>query len=172
MSDVTAAQVKESRTEYRKASDTLAPFKRILDIYVSQWFGNDGDSRSKKKKTAISPAIDFLRSKEVETFISTKDINKVLGKLSEGDRKIAENALNAAGEKNFFHWELEFPEVFYGKGKEKESPGFDAVIANPPYVSFGLGRVQTMENNEESFLRTNFQSAEYKISIYEPVAQI
>jgi hypothetical protein len=133
LSDVTATQVKESLTEYKKASDTLAPFKRILDVYVSQWFGKDGDS--KKKKPAISPAIDFLRSKEAETFISTRDINKVLGKLSKGDRKIAENAINASKEKKFFHWELEFPEVFYGKGIENENPGFDVVIGNPPYAS-------------------------------------
>lgn len=35
----------------------------------------------------------------------------------------------------FFHWELEFPEVFYDKGREKEKPGFDAVVGNPPYAS-------------------------------------
>ena len=34
-----------------------------------------------------------------------------------------------AGEKRFFHWELEFPEAFQGEGR-----GFDAVIGNPPYV--------------------------------------
>ncbi|MBL0158883.1 MAG: hypothetical protein IPP47_17510 [Bryobacterales bacterium] len=28
----------------------------------------------------------------------------------------------------FFHWELEFPDVFHG-----EAPGFDAVIGNPPW---------------------------------------
>lgn len=135
LSDVTATQVRESRAEYKKASDTLALFKRIFDIYVSQWFGNDGDNKSKKKKTAISPSIDFLRSKEAETFISTKEINKVLDKLSEGDKKIAETAIDTAKEKRFFHWELEFPEVFYGKGKEKENPGFDSVVGNPPYVA-------------------------------------
>jgi hypothetical protein len=140
LSDVTATQVKESRAEYRKASDTLDPFKRILDIYVSQWFGNDGDSKNKKKKAAVLSAIDFLRSKEAETFISTKEINKVLDKLSECDRKIAENALNTAKEKRFFHWELEFPEVFYGPRngttqvvEQKSNSGFDAVVGNPPY---------------------------------------
>lgn len=30
---------------------------------------------------------------------------------------------------HWFHWELEFPEVFAGK-----EPGFDAVVGNPPYV--------------------------------------
>jgi len=36
----------------------------------------------------------------------------------------------------FFHWELEFPEVFFGLdgGTLGERAGFDAVIGNPPYV--------------------------------------
>src|SRR6185369_12280040 len=29
----------------------------------------------------------------------------------------------------FFHWELEFPEVFF----DKERPGFDVVLGNPPW---------------------------------------
>jgi hypothetical protein len=34
----------------------------------------------------------------------------------------------------FFHWELEFPKVFFNDdGKPSEAPGFDAVIGNPPY---------------------------------------
>jgi len=36
----------------------------------------------------------------------------------------------------FFHWDLEFPEVFYDRhGRPKgEQGGFDAVVGNPPYV--------------------------------------
>ena len=41
LSDVTAKQVEDSRREYRKASDSLAPFKRMLNVYTSQWFGNE-----------------------------------------------------------------------------------------------------------------------------------
>lgn len=36
----------------------------------------------------------------------------------------------------FFHWDLEFPEVFYSTdGVQKSNPGFDAVIGNPPYLN-------------------------------------
>ena len=28
-----------------------------------------------------------------------------------------------------FHWEIEFPEVF-----DRENPGFDAIVGNPPFV--------------------------------------
>lgn len=135
LSDVTAAQVKESRSEYKKASDSLAPFRRILDVYVSQWFGNEGKSKGNKKKSELSPPLEFLQSDEAEAFINARDLNNAVNKLSASDRKIVQTAMNAVKEKRFFHWELEFPEVFYEKGKEKENPGFDAVIGNPPYVN-------------------------------------
>jgi hypothetical protein len=53
---------------------------------------------------------------------------------------VAETALKAAPQKHFFHWELEFPEVFYGPRpgttqtiERLEGAGFDAIIGNPPY---------------------------------------
>tara|TARA_B100000686_G_scaffold202193_2_gene209183 strand:+ start:758 stop:3931 length:3174 start_codon:yes stop_codon:yes gene_type:complete len=36
----------------------------------------------------------------------------------------------------FFHWDLEFLEVFYDEdGKKKKNGGFDIVIGNPPYIT-------------------------------------
>jgi len=47
-----------------------------------------------------------------------------------------ESAQALADEQNFFHWELEYPEVFFDDDGEKlDGAGFDAVIGNPPYVS-------------------------------------
>jgi Eco57I restriction-modification methylase/N-6 DNA Methylase len=45
------------------------------------------------------------------------------------------NAQTAAQEKRFFHWELEFPDVFFeARGlKSRQERGFDAVVGNPPY---------------------------------------
>ncbi|MDD3566241.1 MAG: TaqI-like C-terminal specificity domain-containing protein [Methanothrix sp.] len=43
-------------------------------------------------------------------------------------------AQRIAGDRSFFHWQLEFPEVFFEGGKKKENPGWDAVVGNPPYV--------------------------------------
>lgn len=143
LSDVTSAQVQESRSEYRKASDALAPFKRILDVYTSQWFSN-GDIGARRRRAQSDPlALTFLKSREAEAFINANNDNalkQVFDKLSPQDRPIAETALTAATEKRFFHWELEFPEVFYGPRpgitqaiERLEGAGFDAVIGNPPY---------------------------------------
>jgi len=50
-----------------------------------------------------------------------------------------EKAQEMAGEKEFFHWKLAFPEVFYEEeGEKKEDDGFDVVIGNPPYISTSL----------------------------------
>jgi len=35
-----------------------------------------------------------------------------------------------------FHWELEFPDVFFDLTGRRPEAGFDVVIGNPPYVSF------------------------------------
>ncbi|PHQ40087.1 restriction endonuclease [Halorubrum persicum] len=46
-----------------------------------------------------------------------------------------EDAQKWADENDYFHWKLEYPEVFYDvDGNSVSDPGFDAVIGNPPYV--------------------------------------
>jgi hypothetical protein len=43
-------------------------------------------------------------------------------------------ARNAAAAHSFFHWPLEFADVFYDeRGQPKANAGFDAVIGNPPW---------------------------------------
>ncbi len=44
------------------------------------------------------------------------------------DEPTAEIAARVAAEHRFFHWELEFPDVFARPGS-----GFDAVVGNPPW---------------------------------------
>src|SRR5690606_27012119 len=106
LSDNTVAQVQESRKAYRDARDQLAPFKRILDVYTSRWFGNEPG------KGGFDPTIEFLQREDTqrwledpETPLPKKDYLNV--------EQVAETALEAAEEKHFFHWELEFPEVFF-----------------------------------------------------------
>jgi hypothetical protein len=46
------------------------------------------------------------------------------------------NAEAMANEKNFFHWQLEFPVAFYdGDGNRRNDSGFDVIIGNPPYIA-------------------------------------
>ena len=161
LSDVTSAQVYESRAEYRKASDALAPYKRILDVYTSQWFGNEGPKKTRGKRAAADgPAVAFLKTREADSFIKARTaatLERTLAAMSAVERRIAETALAAARQRRFFHWELEFPEVFYGPrpGAERvtdrlREAGFDAVVGNPPYVR------QELFNLEKSYLGSVF----------------
>jgi hypothetical protein len=65
-----------------------------------------------------------------------------------------------AAERDFFHWRLEFPEVFYGEGGTlREDSGVDAVIGNPPYV-----------RQEQLSASKNYFQSEYKV--YHSVADL
>ncbi|MCB0042371.1 MAG: Eco57I restriction-modification methylase domain-containing protein, partial [Caldilinea sp.] len=97
----------------------LTPYKQALDLWVSQYFGNAG-------------AAEFLT-------VHGEDVLPAL----EGKRtpSAAHEAAIAGArrlwqEKRFFHWDLEFPEVFVDLERRDwaKNPGFDVVIGNPPYV--------------------------------------
>lgn len=59
--------------------------------------------------------------------------------------------------KKFFHWELEFPDVFFDKDAYKESPGFDVVIGNPPYLP-----VEEIEKNDAKYYQKVYSNILYR----------
>lgn len=81
------------------------------------------------------------------------------------DRQIHQgNALHlAAGRSNAtFRWTDKFAGIFEG-----ERPGFDIVIGNPPWVSYGLRDRAGAEEEESAYLRGLFTfGAQYKLSLY------
>src|SRR5262249_8115855 len=92
-------------------------------------------------------------------------------------RSLLSDCARVAKEKRFFHWELEFPEVFYGPRpgttqaiERLQGAGFDAVIGNPPYV-----RVQELRQSDQStaeFLGLRYRSAAKNFDIYLPFFEI
>lgn len=136
--DNTIAQTRASAEAFRDASDHLAPYKRVLDVYTSRWFGNTPGT-GKKGQPGFDAALEFLRREDTEVWL--KDPTTPLPEKDYMDvRAVGETARRAATEKRFFHWELEFPEIFFSPSApgEKdvhlnEDGGFDAVVGNPPY---------------------------------------
>ncbi|OYD17567.1 hypothetical protein CH333_00110 [candidate division WOR-3 bacterium JGI_Cruoil_03_44_89] len=60
-----------------------------------------------------------------------------------------------------FDFEVYFSEVFH------EKKGFDVVIANPPYISFGLRGSDKAKKDWDAYVRKSYpNSAEYKLSTY------
>ncbi|RJQ65745.1 MAG: hypothetical protein C4519_27320 [Desulfobacteraceae bacterium] len=68
-------------------------------------------------------------------------------------------------EKQFFHWELEFPEIFFDATglKQKELRGFDAVVGNPPYVS---SRNESVYSDSRAYIDASFTVAFYQVDLY------
>lgn len=166
LSDVTAEQVRESRSAYAKAADALKPFKTLMDIYVSRWFGNEV-VKGKGGRPDVDKALDFLRSPEGERWLFPA--GKAV-KLNPEQQAVAQTALKAAREKRFFHWELEFPEVFFGPSQHsaqeialKENAGFDAVVGNPPY---DVKITSEDDVSEIDYFNSTYFGAAYKINVF------
>ncbi len=118
LSDATFAEVEQSETLFRSFDDAAKPFKRLLDIYVSKFFG-------------LKRADHFLR------VFGTNAISANPKKMNKADAAVYDDALKLSDKKHFFHWDLEFPEVFIDleNASWKANAGFDVVIGNPPYIS-------------------------------------
>lgn len=169
LSDNTVAQTRQSAQAYRDASDHLAPYKRMLDVYTSRWFGNT-PVKGKKGKPDFDPTVEFLQHDETQAWLENPDDPKLVltstGQLDAA--KVAKIALHAAETKRFFHWELEFPEVFFAPstpgGQDIQlnpNGGFDAVVGNPPYL-----RIQVSDKETSNYFLSLYQAATGSYDIY------
>jgi len=147
LSDATFAEVEQSERLFKQFDASAKPFKQLLDVYVSQFFG-------------VKQAKNLLER------LGTALINPDLSLMKEADLKVLEDSYRLYKEKNFFHWDLEFPEVFIDleNASWSENPGFDAVIGNPPYIN-----VLNIEIQERNYLLKNYESAQGRVDIYIPL---
>lgn len=115
LSDATVAEIEESESKYDHAREALAPFIRLLDIWQAEPCGHQGARLALRHESG-----------EIDTITR--------GKKSIAVQALLDEVTQTAICQRFFHWELEFPEVWYGGGRALDEPGFDAVIGNPPWV--------------------------------------
>ena len=74
----------------------------------------------------------------------------------------ARSRISSARTHQYFHWELEFPEVFFSRlGYSLDDPGFSALIGNPPYV-----RVELLDNQDKDFLKCRYSTLVDRCDIY------
>lgn len=120
--------------EYQRA-------KGLANVYTGTYFGNVITPTEKKSSVALYQDLVWA----------------IAGDDKEWQSKTwhpwFKHAAIIAQEKSFFHWELEFPEIFFDAGKLRDNPGWDAVIGNPPYV-----RQESLEQNFKKYLQTFFES--------------
>jgi hypothetical protein len=132
MADAIAVEVATSVSRYDQARQLLASYQIVLDLLVAQHFGLPAAAHL----VQYGHHLDFTDPERF--FASLHD---------DGERKLVAQveALAQRPDLRFFHWEAEFPEVFFGFADADErklqhkdriengQAGFDIVVGNPPY---------------------------------------
>ncbi|MBK9242684.1 MAG: N-6 DNA methylase [Acidobacteria bacterium] len=105
--------------ELRDDSHPLSRWRLAVSLWCAQWFWPAGTRRP-------SPA---------EIRAGGDALVRGSGDLASTEvGRLASIATATSAAQQFFHWPLEFPEVFYDSGGVlRPTGGFDAVIGNPPW---------------------------------------
>jgi hypothetical protein len=113
----TPNEIESKAIAYKKfvASKGFTFLKAIADTQLAQFF-----------IPKINASKDYL--------ITDAEFRLILSGYKSWENKKVSKATEVALEQRFFHWFIEFPEVFYGGG-------FDCILGNPPYL--GGGKIST-----------------------------
>ena len=100
----------------------VAPWRAACDVWCARWFLD----------RASAPSTPELRA----AFDTLLRNDRSLSNTAAGVRLTAwlDGARDVAAKQRFFHWPLEFADVFYADdGSPRQRAGFHAVIGNPPW---------------------------------------
>jgi Eco57I restriction-modification methylase len=105
-------------TALNRRDTLLSKWKRVADVWCAPWFGEPDAAVPAEAFTALSDAI----------------LNHGGPLPPKTADQLESAAASVAESRQLFHWELEFPEVFFAAdGSRRPDGGFDAVIGNPPW---------------------------------------
>ncbi len=140
-----AADVKQKAIAYEKEVEARLAAHRLLgDLWCLQGFLDPADpslvseyldpdhGTYARLRTSCAQTSDVLRSQGVELLSDTPLVKRARAARGEG------YGLAGGGQGmrllRFFHWELEFPDVFFDDdGKLRSGGGFDGLVGNPPW---------------------------------------
>jgi hypothetical protein len=123
-------RIKERALAALQSRETgLSRWKRVADLWCAYWFSSEPE----RLASAFSSLAEGILT-------GSSTLPSRLGEAILGE------AAQIAGHRQFFHWELEFPELFFDVGgRRRPDAGFDAVVGNPPWdmVRADSGQVGT-----------------------------
>ena len=109
---------------------------------------------------SVNLMLKALKPKEKLPLILDENIKVGNSLISGTEDKLRKYFSDNWEKKRPFNWEGEFQDVFV-------QGGFDVVMGNPPWVSFGLRAVGKLPKDMDRYLRETYpSSAEYKLSVY------
>ena len=121
---------------------------RELRALQKQFF----DAKTKNEKDKLRNKIDNLEWELIEETLKEDGNEESIQKL---------NQYKKAKSKPFFLWKLYFAEVF-----QRENPGFDVVIANPPYVGHKGGQKALFQELKRTGFGGRFNNERMDIFYY------
>jgi hypothetical protein len=125
----------------------LAVWRRLLDLWCAVWFWPERDRPPDAREYgALAAAI-----RGDSSFAPASS-----------DERLA-IAAGVARDARFFHWTLEFPEVFFeADGAPRSTPGFDAVVGNPPWEMLRADGLEDGHDRSRQLVRFSRESGVYR----------
>ena len=126
----------EQRYHELHAQGESSPEHLACDLWTAAFFWpltaeNDGRTLRERAQAGI-----FARAeRRTPPPPTTQDIRQALAGPARLDQEQRQYARGLAQKNHFFHWELEFPDVFT---PGEEDAGFDVVLGNPPWERIKL----------------------------------
>lgn len=147
LTDSTVGEIEESNRLFEESQKWITPTKERLNVALAAKFTDLGNI-SQAMSLAYVPEADRVHEERssVEKFAHSQQI---------------------AQEKSFFHWKLEFPEVFVDLERQvwKASAGFHAVVGNPPYIN-AIELSKKLGEADKAYWKSQFTSAKGAFDIY------
>lgn len=132
--------VESSDDKYRQMGYRIAEVDDLIDtslqnikakeIKYSVIKKSDEFKQSKLLADAWCAAFVWRKTPDLIPPVTTDTIRKLEKDSNLIPIETREEVNKLADQYNFFHWHLEYPEVFY---RDKEKNGFDVVLGNPPW---------------------------------------
>ena len=124
----TPESVRRKLDQLGRADDALDQPRLMGKLLAAAWFGADTNKgRTERREEMLQLALGWMRKRE-----RGLDVMNVVKSLESGPFPVRP-----------FNWEIEFPEVF-----QRENPGFDGIVGNPPFA----GKNTLLNSNREGYI--------------------
>ena len=168
MGEKSLSQVTKKSSEYNQSLDSPQRMwaKELLDSTRAMWWWPDPelDELQRRKPSPPVPlgsrdiedyAIWLAHQHKIakEIFVSNSPIRSIGNK--DQYQLIREVTAKIAKQQQFFHWELEFAEVFFPQHSDNSNGGFSVMLGNPPFL--GGSKISTHSSVETAnFIRKKY----------------
>ncbi len=132
---------------YRAMDRERDRYRAVANVWLAPYFGVEITAEQ------YGRAVNSLNSTEAERQALTQE-------------DWFQKAQQAANERRYFHWELEFPEVFFTPTglKPQAERGFDIVMGNPPYVQIAMDSI--ISADLRPYLLSRYQSSMGRLNTF------